>query len=393
MPASTELHEARSALSPEAQDRHRARVSLNEELEAVDWYDQRIEAATDEELKRILKHNRDEETEHAMMLIDWLRKHDGVLDEELRARGATLSVDRHAAGTGHGHDGHGGARASGIMSEGAVPISHLRRHDAPFGKPVWRRIDEEAKQALETYRSMRKLVEIEGPHGWEKSAVSLGRVRATRAEGLRVEGLELQERRVQPLLELRVPFAVTRAELEAIERGAEDPELDPLIDACKRLARAEDRVILYGHDDSGVRGIVGDSPHPPVVLPGDFTGYPGVVAEAIERMRGAAVEGPFTIALGPRWYDALVRTAAPGGYPVLEHLRRLLEGPPIWSPALDEGGVLVSRRGDDYRLVLGQEAVVGYRGHDAEHVHLYVEESLTFRLLSPEAGVALKGRA
>lgn len=384
MPSSSEgLHEERSALSPESQDKHRARVSLNEELEAIDWYDQRIEAAHDDELKKILTHNRDEETEHALMLIDWLRKHDSVLDGELLARGANKAK---AHGEGSKHDSHSGAPSA----RGAMPVSHLRRHDAPFGADVWARIDEEAGQALGTYRSTREMVEIEGPYGWEKSAVNLGRVRAARAEPIAVEGLELQQRRVLPLLELRVPFAVPRAELEAIERGAEDPDLAALVDACRRIARAEDRIVLYGNEDTAVRGIVGDSPHAPVALPSDVAAYPGVVAEAIERLHSAGVSGPYSMALGPRRYDALARTTAPGGYPILEHLRRLLDGPPIWAPALDDDGLLFSRRGGDYRLVLGQEAVIGYRGHDAEHVHLYVEESMTFRLLAPEASVHLK---
>lgn len=388
MASSTDLHEARSALSPAAQDRHRARVSLNEELEAIDWYDQRIEAASDDELKRILKHNRDEETEHAMMLIDWLRKHDDVLDAELLARGADKSGGHHEAeGGSKPHGKH--AKASGR----GLPVSHLRRHDAPFGAGVWAQLDEEAERALGTYRSMRKLVELEGPYGWEKSAVSLGRVRPTRAESLRVDGLELQERRVQPLLELRVPFAVPRAELEAIERGAEDPDLAALIDACRRIARAEDRIVLYGHDDAGVLGMIGDSPHAPVDLPMDFTGSPHAIVEATERLRTAGVEGPYSMVLGPRWYDALARTAGPGGYPILEHVKRLLSGSIVWSPALDEGGVVLSQRGGDYRLVLGQDAAIGYRGHDAEHVHLFIEESMTFRLLAPEASVWLKSPA
>jgi uncharacterized linocin/CFP29 family protein len=386
MASSTDLHEARTALSPLAQDRHRARVSLNEELEAIDWYDQRIEAASDDELKKILKHNRDEETEHAMMLIDWLRKHDDVLDAELLARGASKAGQHQDEGQ------HGKAKkvGHGETSMRGVPVSHLRRHDAPFGASVWNQLDEEADRALGIYRSMRKLVDIEGPHGWEKSAVSLGRVRATRAEGVGVDGLELQERRVQPLLELRVPFAVPRAELEAIERGAEDPDLSALIDACRRIARAEDRIVLYGHDDAGVLGIIGDGPHAPIDLPSDFNGIPSVVAEALERLRTASVEGPYSLVLGPRWYDALARTAGPGGYPILEHVKRLVDGPPVWSPALDEGGIVISRRGGDYRLVLGQDATIGYRGHDAEHIHLFIEQSMTFRLLAAEAGVWLK---
>jgi uncharacterized protein len=79
------LHESREALKPETIDRHRAIASLMEELEAVDWYDQRVDAAQDPELRAILAHNRDEEKEHAAMLLEWLRRHDPALDKELRA--------------------------------------------------------------------------------------------------------------------------------------------------------------------------------------------------------------------------------------------------------------------------------------------------------------------
>jgi hypothetical protein len=82
--SSESLHEAAEKLSPATIDRHRATVSLMEELEAVDWYDQRIDAATDEVLKEILRHNRDEEKEHAAMVLEWLRRQDPVLDRQLR---------------------------------------------------------------------------------------------------------------------------------------------------------------------------------------------------------------------------------------------------------------------------------------------------------------------
>src|SRR5574338_1507546 len=82
--SSATLHESTEQLKPETIDRHRAIVSLMEELEAVDWYDQRVDAATDEELKAILAHNRDEEKEHAAMVLEWLRRRDGALDEALR---------------------------------------------------------------------------------------------------------------------------------------------------------------------------------------------------------------------------------------------------------------------------------------------------------------------
>lgn len=82
--ASMGLHEDESRLSPEVLDRHRALVSLMEELEAVDWYDQRAAATEDPELKAILVHNRDEEKEHAAMVLEWLRRNDPQMDAQLR---------------------------------------------------------------------------------------------------------------------------------------------------------------------------------------------------------------------------------------------------------------------------------------------------------------------
>ena len=82
--SSGSLHESTEQLKPETIDRHRAIVSLMEELEAVDWYDQRVDAAADDELRAILAHNRDEEKEHAAMVLEWLRRHDAALDQKLR---------------------------------------------------------------------------------------------------------------------------------------------------------------------------------------------------------------------------------------------------------------------------------------------------------------------
>jgi hypothetical protein len=82
--SSETLHEDPTALGPEIVDKHRAITSLMEELEAVDWYDQRVAVAADEELKAILAHNRDEEKEHAAMVLEWLRRRDPALDANLR---------------------------------------------------------------------------------------------------------------------------------------------------------------------------------------------------------------------------------------------------------------------------------------------------------------------
>lgn len=118
--SSESLHESSKALRPETIDRHRAVSSLMEELEAVDWYDQRIDAATDEELRRILAHNRDEEKEHAAMVLEWLRRKDPKLDEHLRTylftQKSVLEIEDEAEQGGDSGEAGGGDGCLGIGS-------------------------------------------------------------------------------------------------------------------------------------------------------------------------------------------------------------------------------------------------------------------------------------
>lgn len=120
------LHEAEDKLSPELVDRHRAIVSLMEELEAVDWYDQRASAATNPELRQIIAHNRDEEKEHAMMLLEWLRRNDAafaeVIGTYLNKSGSIVGAETAATG---GTGGDGAAPDAGAAS-GSLGIGSLR---------------------------------------------------------------------------------------------------------------------------------------------------------------------------------------------------------------------------------------------------------------------------
>jgi uncharacterized protein len=104
MAQSAGLHEPADQLQPETIDRHRALASIQEELEAVDWYDQRVDATDDAELAEVLAHNRDEEKEHAAMTLEWLRRHDPVLDRHLRTylftSEAVTRVESEAEATG-----------------------------------------------------------------------------------------------------------------------------------------------------------------------------------------------------------------------------------------------------------------------------------------------------
>lgn len=266
-------------------------------------------------------------------------------------------------------------------------MNHLLREHAPISDRAWGQMEEEARRVLAHFLTARKVVDLSGPHGWERSALGLGRV--TDPQEGPAEGVESRMRLVQPLAELRTPFELSRAELEGIDRGAPDTDWDPVIDAARRAALAEDRLVFNGFPGAGVRGIVETSTHEPVTINTDYGKYPNYVATAVERLKRAGVAGPYAIALGPRCYTGVIETTEHGGYPVLEHLRLIAEGPVLWAPAVD-GAVLMSRRGNDFELVVGQDLSIGYLDHDADTVRLYLEESVTFRAAGPEAAIALR---
>src|SRR6185436_17638009 len=121
MANSAGYHESESKLRPETLDNHRALTSMQEELEAADWYDQRVDAATDQGLKEILAHNRDEEKEHFAMLLEWYRRRDATMDTHLReylfTSGSLIALEKTSTGGGEKPaDAAGGLGSLGIGS-------------------------------------------------------------------------------------------------------------------------------------------------------------------------------------------------------------------------------------------------------------------------------------
>ncbi len=264
-------------------------------------------------------------------------------------------------------------------------MNDLLRDLAPISAEAWTEIEEEARRTLTATLGARKLVDFVGPLGWGASAISLGRSDRLKSEPHK--GVEARLRRALPLMELRIPFDLSRDELEAVGRGADDPELDPVREAARAIALAEDKAIFHGYRDGDVGGIVQAASDSKCALSEDYTEYVGVVAEALYKLRAAGVDGPYALALGPRCYTGLHKTLE-GGFPVIEHVRKLLDGPVVSAPAVD-GAVVMSMRGGDFELTVGQDFAIGYLEHNATRVRLYLQESFTFRVLSPEAAVPL----
>ncbi len=173
-----------------------------------------------------------------------------------------------------------------------------------------------------------------------------------------------------------------------MERGARDADWQPVKDAARQLAFAEDRAVFDGFSPAQIQGLRQGTSNPLAILPTKTSAYPEAIAQAISQLRLVGVDGPYRAVLSATAYTA-VSEASDHGYPVLEHFRRLVVDEIVWAPAID-GACVLSTRGGDFALHLGQDASIGYARHTDWTVRLYLQESFTFQLLTPEAAVALR---
>ena len=263
----------------------------------------------------------------------------------------------------------------------------LKRSHAPITDEAWQIIDEQAARTLKTYLSGRTIVDFNGPFGWEYSAVNLGRLEL--ASTKRVEGLSWGTRKVQTLIEIRTPFFLDIMELDCIARGSADPDLAPLDEAAKKVAAFEEYAIYQGYDDGGIAGILTSSSHRALPVK-DRSEFPTIVAQGLSRLNLAGIGATYVLVLGTELYQQLVEGEC-GGYPLRRRVRDVLgdEARIIWSPAVD-GGALLSARGGDFELTVGQDISVGYVMHDRKKAEFYFAESFTFRVLEPRAAIEIK---
>lgn len=264
-------------------------------------------------------------------------------------------------------------------------MNNLYRELAPVTDAAWAEIEAEARRTFTRHLGGRRVVDVVGPAGMALSAVGTGHLHPLAAPAA---GVMARRREVQPLIELRVPFTVTRAAVDDVERGAKDSDWQPVKDAAKQMAFVEDRAVFHGLAEGGIGGIVPGSSNPSLSLPSAVGDIPDTLAQALSSLRLAGVDGPYSLLLSADLYTTVAESTE-HGYPIRDHLARLLPGGEIiWAPALD-GALLVSTRGGDYELHLGQDLSIGYLSHDSESIELYLQESLTFLALTAESSVAI----
>ncbi|WP_069161690.1 family 1 encapsulin nanocompartment shell protein [Nocardia altamirensis] len=265
-------------------------------------------------------------------------------------------------------------------------MNNLHRELAPVTDEAWSAIEEEATRTFKRHIAGRRVVDLSGPHGLDYAAVGTGHTTQIAAPA---EGVLAKQRIVAPLVELRVPFRLSREELDNVERGAKDTDLDPVKDAAQRIAFAEDRAIFEGYQAAGITGMRASSTNDPISLPNDPRLVPESIALALSALRLAGVDGPYSVLLSADLFTAVSETSD-HGHPIRTHIERLIpDGEIVWAPAID-GAFVLTTRGGDFDLRLGQDLSIGYLSHDADSVQLYFQQSLTFLVHTAEAAVALQ---
>jgi uncharacterized linocin/CFP29 family protein len=267
-------------------------------------------------------------------------------------------------------------------------MNNLHRELAPISDAAWAQIEEEASRTLKRYLAGRHVVDLHGPSGVALSAVGTGHLHNI---GAPADGIIARQRDVKPLVELRVPFELDRQMIDDVERGANDSDWQPVKDAAKKIAFAEDGAIFEGYAGGGIEGIRQRTSNPVETLPSDVRNYPDAIAHAVNQLRLVGVDGPYSALLSADAYTALAE-ARDYGDPVLEHVRRLVDGEIIWAPAI-AGAFVLTTRGGDFDLYVGQDFSIGYLSHTDTAVRLYLQETFTFLLLTAEAAVALAAGA
>jgi uncharacterized linocin/CFP29 family protein len=265
-------------------------------------------------------------------------------------------------------------------------VDLLKRNLAPILPDAWKLIDAEAARVLRLYLAGRKIVDFKGPFGWKYAAVNTGRLNILAHEPAPDVGMGVRE--VQPLVEVRVPIRLSIMELDLVARGAEGPDLEPVVKAAEKVAFVEDNAIFHGLAGGGIKGIFEASPHAAFPMPANILDFPESILAGKETLRRAGVSGPYVLVLGATLHDQVL-AATEEGHPLAKRIEQQLVDKPIVRAEAIRGGALLSLRGGDYEIYVGQDLSIGYAYHTKDEVELYLTESFTFRVIESAAAVCI----
>lgn len=259
----------------------------------------------------------------------------------------------------------------------------LRRNAAPLSEKVWKEIDNIAGSMFKQTVVARRIVDFDGPRGWNHVATQLGTFKPAKTP--RSSGkVRFLVPDVMLLTELRADFAIPWADIDIFERVGPTLESKSIEDAAREMALAEDALLFYGSSTNP--GLLSSHDTPRVAL-SDWSQPGRLVVDlltAVEKLDTLGIKGPYEAVLSPHHYYSYLRQTGEGGvYPAAKQLGIVIAK--VYNSPAIEGAVLFSTRGGDFLITVGGDFTIGYRAHDETAVHLFCVETVAAQVLTPEA--------
>ena len=263
----------------------------------------------------------------------------------------------------------------------------LKRSLAPIVPEAWEEIDKQARTAITGMLSGRRFVDVKGPMGWKYDAVSEGTI--SLADETPVEGVNYGIREVLPLVEFRIPFTMPMWDLDDLSRGCLSVDFTPVHEAARKAALFEDMAVYQGLKSAGMLGLEIESDNDPIDMQLEEESIISSLLKAVSTLNSRSVGAPFAFVCSlPLWTKI---QASAKTYPLWKHISGILgTHSRIIPSSLYETSMLVSARGGDYELTIGQDFSVGYQSHSSTEVNFYITESFAFRVITPESIVPFK---
>lgn len=262
-------------------------------------------------------------------------------------------------------------------------MDFLKRALAPIPEEAWTELDCEAKKALLSTLSARKIVDMAGPLGWDYSAMSEGTLEL--ADGSPVEGVSYGTRKVTPMTEIRVPFTMPIWALDDIARGCKTVDHKPVQDAARKAALFEDMAIFYGIEDTGMVGLLSETGNQSIDIKLEDEAIVDAIVSAKKTILDQGIDGPYVLVAPYPLYNKIASTVK--DYPLKKYVENLISKI-VLSPQLN-ACMLISMRGGDNELVIGQDFSVGFLSNTPTEATFYITETLTFKCYTPQALVPL----
>lgn len=261
----------------------------------------------------------------------------------------------------------------------------LRRSISPITSKQWEEIDKRAKEVFSTQLHGRLFVDVVGPFGWEYAAHPVGEVDILSKEG---DPVIFGLRKALPLVELKSYFYLDLNELDKIERGHPAVNLSALEEAVRTVASFEDEAIFEGCERSGIKGLLAYKDGRTIPSSTKEEDLLESLYKALSRFHSDGIEGPYTLVINLEKWIKLVKEER--GYPIYKKVKDILnDGRIITTPRINDA-LVISERGGDFELILGQDLSIGYEATEGSKVKLFITETFTFRVVNPEALVYLK---